>query len=217
VLYVYAFVAAPAVVPEVEGIDGSAVASERVDGLEAVVSPHEQPPDASEAAILAHARVVDALVETNDAVVPARFGALHEDAAALRDAVARRTAELESALGRIQGAVELGLRALAPPAHTVAASTGNEYMRARLERRRGVEEIAGELHAPLAAIARDTTKTVAATPRLLFSAAYLVSRDDVPTFREAVADLQESHPELGLVCTGPWPPYSFVTAEAEQA
>jgi hypothetical protein len=217
VVYVYAFVATPAVVPEVQGIDASALESERVDGLEAVVSHHEEAPAASEAAILAHARVVDALVEANDAVVPARFGALHDDASTLRTAVAGRTAELESALARIDGAVELGLRALAPSADATLARSGTDYMRARLERRRDAEELAAELHAPLAALARDTTKTVAATPRLLFSAAYLVSRDDVRAFREAVAALEEAHPELALVCTGPWPPYSFVTAEAQSA
>ena len=110
--------------------------------------------------------------------------------------------------------MELGLRALAPQMEPAIARTGTEYMRARLDRRHDAEEIAARLHAPLARIARETTTTVGATPRLLFSAAYLVSRSDVRAFRAAVEQLQAAHQELGLVCTGPWPPYSFVTAEA---
>src|SRR5919204_1856455 len=216
VLYVYAFVRAPAEVPEVTGIDEAAITAESVDGLAAIVSRHDEAPSASDAAILAHARVVDAIVGANDAVVPARFGAVHTDGAALRAAVGPRAAELGSALARVRDAVELGLRALSPQAEPAPALTGTEHMRARLDRRHDTEEIAARLHAPLAAIARETTTTVGATPRLLFSAAYLVSRSDVSTFRDAVEQLQAAHRELGLVCTGPWPPYSFVTAEVKQ-
>ena len=41
---------------------------------------------------------------------------------------------------------------------------------------------------------------------------YLVPEDAVPEFRGVVERLQAAHPDLGLVCTGPWPPYSFATA-----
>ena len=205
VLYVYAFVLAPPEVPEAKGINEAAISAEGVDGLAVVVSRHDATPSGSDAAVLAHARVVDAVLGANDAVVPARFGAVYADEAALRADVAPRASELESALARVRDAVELGLRALAPQMEPAIARTGTEYMRARLDRR---------LHAPLARIARETTTTVGATPRLLFSAAYLVSRSDVRAFRAAVEQLQAAHQELGLVCTGPWPPYSFVTAEA---
>jgi hypothetical protein len=41
-------------------------------------------------------------------------------------------------------------------------------------------------------------------------AAYLIDRDAQRTFADRVADLQAANPELRLLCTGPWPPYSFV-------
>jgi Gas vesicle synthesis protein GvpL/GvpF len=212
-LYVYAFVATPASVPDLAGIDGAVLGTEAVNGLEAVISRHDSAPRASEEAIVAHAQVVDALVAENEAVVPVRFGAVHADLAEFRSAVGGRGADLEEALGRVRGSVELGLRALAPPATPDAPESGADYMRARLERRRSAEQLAAELHAPLAALARETTQTVAATPRLLFSAAYLVPEPQVRAFRTEVERMQAAHPELGLVCTGPWPPYSFVTAE----
>jgi hypothetical protein len=46
------------------------------------------------------------------------------------------------------------------------------------------------------------------------NAAYLVARADVAAFREAVARLEHA-PGVTVVCTGPWPPYSFAT-EAER-
>ena len=43
-------------------------------------------------------------------------------------------------------------------------------------------------------------------------AAYLVDRDGGKAFTAAVADQQRHNPELRLLCTGPWPPYSFAAA-----
>jgi hypothetical protein len=42
--------------------------------------------------------------------------------------------------------------------------------------------------------------------------AYLVDRERVDDFAREVGALQQDHPELRLLCTGPWPPYSFVEA-----
>jgi hypothetical protein len=43
----------------------------------------------------------------------------------------------------------------------------------------------------------------------LLRAAYLVDRDAVDRFVALVRRLEESHAHLNMVCTGPWPPYSF--------
>jgi gas vesicle protein GvpL/GvpF len=217
VLYVYAFVEAPARMPNVRGIDSVALETETAAGFEVVVSRHETTPEASEAAIMAHASVVEALVTANEAVLPARFGGIHADAEALRAAIAERAAELEAALARVRGCVELGVRALVPSRQAVAAPSGAAYMRARLEQRQEAERLADELHAPLAALAREATRTVGATERLLLSAAYLVPEDAVAEFRGVVERLQAARPDLGLVCTGPWPAYSFATAEGGSA
>ena len=214
-LYVYAFVERPASVPHAQGIDDAALHVESAGELDVVISRHEAlPREASEPAILAHARVVEALAASNEAVLPARFGGAHTDATALSTAVADRQHEFTAALARVRGCAELGVRALAPAAEPAAAPSGADYMRARLEQRQEAERVADELHAPLAALAREATRTVGATQRLLLSAAYLVPRDEIGGFTALVEKLQAEHPDLGIVCTGPWPPYSFATAEA---
>ena len=43
----------------------------------------------------------------------------------------------------------------------------------------------------------------------LLRAAYLVEREAVEPFVARVRELQREHPALSLLCTGPWPPYSF--------
>ena len=47
---------------------------------------------------------------------------------------------------------------------------------------------------------------------MLLTAAYLLPEGSVETFRRALRKLEWSHPELDLICTGPWPPYSFAAS-----
>ncbi len=42
--------------------------------------------------------------------------------------------------------------------------------------------------------------------------AYLVDRDRLESFARAIRALDEREPEIEMVCTGPWPPYSFARA-----
>ena len=43
----------------------------------------------------------------------------------------------------------------------------------------------------------------------LLRAAYLVDREAVEGFVGLVRRLQAAHEDLRILCTGPWPPYSF--------
>jgi Gas vesicle synthesis protein GvpL/GvpF len=215
VLYLYALTEHPAAVPTARGIDETPLAAERVDGIEAVVGVLDtERVEPSEATILAHARVVDEVAAVNAAVLPARFGRGYADADALRQAVGQSTEALRDALERVRGCLELGLRVLAKPeGAAVTGESGREYMLGRLEERRRVEQLADELHAPLASLARAETHSVGTTPQLVLSASYLVPREDLDAFQAALRDLELAHPALTIACTGPWPPYSFATAE----
>jgi hypothetical protein len=86
-------------------------------------------------------------------------------------------------------------------------------MRALLERERAAGRLADAVDLPLAALARRNARASGATARLVFSAAYLVAAETVDEFRAEVERIQRDHPELTLVCTGPWPPYSFAALD----
>src|SRR5215212_4177038 len=202
-LYLYALSEPPTTAPDVPGLDDTKLDVERAGEIDAVVSVLDRTRvEPSEKAILDHARVVDRLAESNDAVLPARFGRGFADAAALRAAVAERAADLERALDLVRGC----------GAGTPAGS-GRDYMRARLGEQRRTQRLAGELHEPLAAIARTATKSVGTGSELVLSAAYLVPREAIDDFNAQVARLGGDHPDVTLACTGPWPPYSFATVE----
>ena len=76
------------------------------------------------------------------------------------------------------------------------------------------EQLVAELDGPLRAHARETRRRHGSRTFML-DAAYLVPRARAGRFTDAVADFQARRPEVTVVCTGPWAPYSF--AEAREA
>lgn len=50
--------------------------------------------------------------------------------------------------------------------------------------------------------------------RYAAAAAFLVPRDGIVAFRQLVDEVGTAQPQLALFCSGPWPPYSFVSAGA---
>ena len=133
-------------------------------------------------------------------------------------------------IGRIQGQVEIGVRfvPLAVDAgHTGAvpkgpiAPSGTAYLMKKLaqaqdcERRRAAAtETARAMHAILKHLATASRFDAETPDRDWIAVAFLMPRDATEAFQQAVSRLAKAHPKLGLLCTGPWPPYSFVSAEA---
>jgi hypothetical protein len=177
----------------------------RCDGLTALCGPAEQR-DVTPEVLWRHEKVVEALMEQRD-VLPVRFGTLVPDEESAVRALEERRDELVESLERVRGAVELAVRAHpqrgeAQVKEESPGQSGLHYMRAKA----GRVEAARLLHEPLASVARDSV--VAPGPELL-RAAYLVDREAVQGFVALVGRLQDAHPGLDILCTGPWPPYSF--------
>jgi hypothetical protein len=218
-LHLYALTEHPAKLPEDAGPDEPRLRAVTIEGtLDAVVAEIAERPGApTEAAILAHARVVEAIAALNDAVLPARFGGAVAGEQELAGELEDRLPQLTAALERVRGCVEVGLRVLDQSAEDGKQShrSGREYMLERLAEVRAAERLASEIHEFLAASARDSSYHVLASPQLLLSAAYLVPRAEVESFRAAVEEAERDRPGLAFVCTGPWPPYSFALVERE--
>lgn len=218
VIHVYAVLAGDAAVPPLAGIDDAAVAARHGEELVLAVSEHAAPPEVSERNVLRHAEVVEALAADGAAVLPVRFGlAFTTEESLLRD-VQARAPELRASVERVRGCTEIGLRVLCPESAEPAprSSGGAAYMRSRLRETVERTRLAAEVHERLARHARDSARSASAAERLLVDAAYLVPRDDVASFREEVARLGRSRPELSFLCTGPWPPYSFAASAEER-
>jgi Gas vesicle synthesis protein GvpL/GvpF len=180
--------------------------------LEAIVSEHEgRPPELSAAALHAHERTVRRLMDRG-AVLPAQFGSMLPDEDAVRGLLRGRRRDLMARLRRVRGAVEIGLRASwrndARAVLDPRPPPGSSYLRERLELRQSARRVASELD-PLTALARGSRRALATRPDLPVLDAYLVDRERVREFVALVEQLDDRLDDVELVCTGPWPPYSF--------
>ena len=170
-----------------------------VFGRDAAIDPEPE-------ALWAHERVVERLMQDRT-VLPMRFGSRVADEDALRRLLADGRDSFLATLAGVRGCVELGVRVLScTPEHIGAAATGRDYLHAKLSRWRRVASV----HEPLAALSVDVRRPVSRSKDELLRGAYLVDRGTVPRFRAEVEQLGEAHPDMPMLCSGPWPPYSFV-------
>lgn len=184
----------------------------------------------------AHHRIIDAAAHLTE-VVPARLATVYrgdEGVAAMLD---ERREALCAALGRVAGRVELGVKAYATPAASRepaesagGGSPGTAYLMRRREQlasaeqaRRAAVEVADGVHLALSRMAEDARRHPPQDPRLsgeaawmVLNGAYLVDRERVGEFADAVRVLADRHHAVRLELTGPWPPYSFAADEQER-
>jgi hypothetical protein len=211
-LLVYGIVEATSSDPRGVGLDGQSLHAVAEGPLAAVVSDYlgdRVEPTAD--ALSAYEQTVRRLMERG-AVLPTQFGSVVEDETAVRELLRRRRKDLVARLQRVRGAVEIGLRASwrdGSRMPSVARSqSGTSYLRDRLELRQSARRVATELD-PLGALARSSRRAIAPRPDLPVLDSYLVDSSRVSEFVALVEQLDEQLDEVELVCTGPWPPYSF--------
>jgi hypothetical protein len=170
-------------------------------------------PNRESEALWQYERAVEELMARH-AVVPARFGSVFEQEADLRRMLRERSSELRAAVTRVRDAVELALRATwsRPPERGDPEQSGTAYMQRRLAEHRRAEHAARALE-PLDRLARASQRRLQPDAATAFASAYLVDREVLDQFTELVRELDQRLDDVGLVLTGPWPPYSFAEGE----
>jgi hypothetical protein len=171
----------------------------------------ELPGRASADTLWRHERLLEELMRDRT-VLPLRYGTGLAGEQALQAALSEREAEFEELLDLVRDRVELAVRVLdagprdRPPPE---ARSGRDYMRSLADRRRRVERACAAIE-PLEDDALAARRRESSGGDLV-RWAFLVEREGVDRFSARLEALRASHPELRLTCTGPWPPYSFVS------
>jgi hypothetical protein len=198
--------------PEVLGLEDAPLERRHIEGLELVVSRVQlDRPEVSSDAVLRHAEVVEAVLACSRSMLPAQFGRAFADEEELGEAVRTKAPELKRSLIRVTGCVEFGLRVMAAPAvqaDATEAGSGVAYMRARQAEAKERDRLSRQFHEPLARLSRESVRFSSGPAELLVSA-YLVPSKDAEAFAQHVRRLETEHHALSVVCTGPWPPYTF--------
>jgi hypothetical protein len=238
VLYLYGVTRAAGAPPEAAGVDGKAAVEglacsgltawvSRVDAREygAELERNIENLDWLAEASVRHQRVVAGLSQQRT-VLPARFGTVFLSEKSLAADVAKRKKEMEAALRRLADADEWGVKVFRveqPVQAAMSAATGRDYLsqKAAMLKPSGPSQLADEvreLATALSKVAADAVpagKVSSGQRGLEWQASFLVRRADRGKWDDILARFARRWGyQRRIECTGPWPPYSFVSPHA---
>ena len=179
-------------------------------------------------ASVAHQRAISAIARETE-ILPARFGTVFRTEASLHKHVRSRVRDLKQDFERVKGADEWGVKVFAiRPEIRVRPDvrTGKDYLKAKaalLPKRRLQSETVSELagfEQALRLVAAETAPVgnISSGQRgLTFQTSLLVKRADRKKLESILKKFSERWAETRRIeCTGPWPPYSFVSRPAAE-
>jgi hypothetical protein len=210
--------------PSLKGVGGHTVWMLECEGLCAALSevPQTQEPsgaggDARLNDLIAYAKTIEAF-NRRETVVPMRYGCCFATAVEVRQWIRGCAGQLRALLERLDGCIEMGIRALPLDTGWAAALTrprtaasGTAYLAARrgeLALAACCDQIAMSIRAALTGRFRQCVMQVQCWQRApMVSLFFLVEREGIGAFREAFGELAAN---AALMLSGPWPPYNFV-------
>jgi Gas vesicle synthesis protein GvpL/GvpF len=186
--------------------------------LAAVMGPTLGGLDEQEAA-LEHDRVVGAIVDVCSAVIPLRLGvevAAEDDAVKILE---ENAVSLRKTLRRLHGRVEMGFKAIwsqeggRPVRGVERAAPGTPPRELSRDDLPMLPFDLGRIHAIVESRKDRRELLQARRGRRIFEGSYLVPREEVDTFFQALDDISHADPELPFLASGPWAPYNFCDLE----
>jgi Gas vesicle synthesis protein GvpL/GvpF len=226
-LYLYALLAEAPAGPGVPGIAGESMRFVSCHGVLAAVGDLAVSPALDADALRAHDAAVRRLAASTLALLPARFGSVSPDEAALCEGLGPRIPALRAALESVRGCDQMTLRfateaeaparepaASAPEPTDATGGPGTRYLRARRHASADLREWAEAARVldALAPLVRAERRESHDRPPLLGSVYHLVARASLDAYRAALADAIASA-AIRVTSSGPWPPYAFVPDE----
>jgi hypothetical protein len=222
---VYAYCVVPFGHPIPTGLTGlgSAEVNAFPSGDIAIWITRGERPDPGIQGIQAHNAVVEAAVTEQVTPVPLRFGQWLAEESELQAAVAEKATSYRERLAQFAGCLEFGIRLIDPAdldtarvVHRTPATSGLEYMRALQESSRLAETKRAEseaVHAQIRELLREWVREEkveeARTPHAVLTVSHLVARSNFDKYRAQGRNIRALFPELRMLLSGPWPPYSF--------
>ncbi|WP_405998903.1 GvpL/GvpF family gas vesicle protein [Streptomyces sp. NBC_00829] len=186
-----------------------------------------------ETAARAHHKVISTVAREGD-IVPLRFATIYHDDDRVRSLLEERRADFASALNRVAGRTEWGIKAYVDPrtperqeppdaSPVDDGSPGTAYLLRRRAQRQGQEtaqreaqDRAEQIHVALQELAVESARHPPQDPRLaryegsmILNTSYLVPNALTEEFVTSVEDIRARFPDVRIELVGPWPAYSF--------
>jgi hypothetical protein len=171
-----------------------------------------------------HQRAVSAIAESHD-MLPARLGTVFLSEDSLQADIRRRKTALKRDLQRITGMQEWGVKIFLAPQQAVLSTkvkTGREYLETKSQMLRmrkpavpdeDVKRLALELE-KLSAATAEGGKISGGARDLQYQVSVLVKKADRRKLEQLLRRFSKEWKDTRKIeCSGPWPPYSFVSPE----
>jgi hypothetical protein len=205
------------------GIHGAGISALPAGPLSCWTSTLSAAPDVSAENVAAHNTVVQAAMDGAATPVPLRFGQWFAADAEAAARIAEEASRWSDVLRRIDGCSEFGVHIAsttrtARDVQTKLATTGTDYMAAlarrqaeAAERRRQGEALCAWLLDRAGPLVRESRTERAVGADELAVMAHLIRRHDAEAYQTMIRDVRGERPDVRILVSGPWPPYSFVT------
>jgi hypothetical protein len=202
-VYVHALTDAP-VMPWTED-DGRRIETMEIEGVFVVAERRNDRPPVSEAELQRQHSIVTRVADAVPAVIPARFGAL-ADEAELASILRQRRDRIRASLDHVRDNVQMTLRIAGPVAPSAPGppGSGREYLQRR----------SGALQPPIPPHAESTLRELRAYilderrqagERGIVTVYHLIRRADVKEYRDTVTSLAVP----GIAMSGPFAAFAF--------
>lgn len=166
---------------------------------------------ASKSNILIHEKVVESCMD-EVTPLPFRFGIVAAEQK-IRDFVRTNQAALKADLDKVQGCVEMGLKIMLPGRLTESVATGTEFLNAKRRIQQLQQEIADRVLRSVAGLVQQTDSGMMQGPgATIVRVAHLVRRGHLDEYKSHIESVVRERTEYRFLRSGPWPPYSFVSA-----
>ena len=227
-LYLYALLGTAPPPGRWRGLRGEPLRFVRVAGLVLATGPMSRAPGPSLSMLRRHDAVVRRLAGAVPAVLPARFGALVTDRAALAELIGPQAATLRRALAQVAGREQMTLRLYGsarrgeveaatscpsgrgfPSGRGLPAGPGTRYLTSRSAATLRAQPDLARLRRTLAGLVRAERIEPSQTPPLLGSVYHLVDRGQRRAYQRALRRVTCQLADLRVVPSGPWTPYAF--------
>jgi hypothetical protein len=218
-LYVYALTDSPPDLTDLSGLQHERLETAALDRAFAIIGRVADGVPPTRKTLEAQDRLVRAMHERSQSLLPARFGTLVTDENALRRHPALQADVLGPALERVRGREQMTLRIVTdrpaaasvtnePSIDPTSESAGRRY----LEQRRAREALPEEARAvtrAVAAITRGERSQRGSVPGVLATVYHLIDRGRGDDYRAKVAKANTLRPGVTVIVNGPAPAYAF--------
>lgn len=165
--------------------------------------------------LFAHERVIDVVMD-HTTPLPFRFGTVVAERA-IREFLQKNEGTLRADLDKVRGCVEMGIKVMTNATAEFSAgrefNSGTEFLKAKLEKQAFLKDTASWVEAGIVGLVRQTDiRFMPISTKNIVRIAHLVTRDHLDEYKTHMDTLVRNRTDCAFLRSGPWPPYSFISA-----